>query len=170
VSEFRKSWAAPARLSAADKGVTPQAGAAAASRGWFWRILERGYRAAARLLWEKPARAWRAPEEIELLRVALVAMKERNAALEARVEELAGRLKAHLSGARHGQPMNLTTRGQVLKMARAGRQPEQIAVALGVPRGEVELLLRLQYRPAKGGEQEREKLGEATERIPEFSR
>lgn len=123
------------------------------------------------MLPETPARVLRAPDEIQLLRVAIAAAHERTAALEAQVADLSSRLKAHVSGSRAGQPMNLTARGQIIKMARAGRQPEQISGALGVPRGEVMLLLQLQFRqgqhPAdRGGK----KTSVSFKRVAEFSR
>lgn len=40
--------------------------------------------------------------------------------------------------------MNLSRRAQVLRMARRGERPEQIAAALGIPLREVELLLKIQ--------------------------
>jgi hypothetical protein len=40
--------------------------------------------------------------------------------------------------------MNTTRRTQALRMHRRGDRPEQIAAALGVARGEVELLLKVQ--------------------------
>ena len=40
--------------------------------------------------------------------------------------------------------MNLTRRSQVLRMARRGDNPEQIAAELGLPENEVQLLLKVQ--------------------------
>jgi DNA invertase Pin-like site-specific DNA recombinase len=42
-----------------------------------------------------------------------------------------------------GQPLNLNKRGQVLRMRRRGENPETIAGALGIPRHEVDLLLKV---------------------------
>ncbi len=39
--------------------------------------------------------------------------------------------------------MNLARRSQALRMYRRGERPEQIAAALGIPQGEVDLLLKL---------------------------
>jgi hypothetical protein len=125
----------------------------------------------ASMLPEAPSRLLRAPDEIELLRVAIAAAHEKNAALEGQIADLSARLKAHVSGARAGQPMNLTARGQILKMARSGRQPEQISAALGVPRGEVMLLLQLQIRQSQpSADRDRKKQLEASERSAGFSR
>jgi hypothetical protein len=40
--------------------------------------------------------------------------------------------------------LNLSKRSQALKMSRIGEKPENIAAALGLPRREVELLLKVQ--------------------------
>ncbi len=40
-------------------------------------------------------------------------------------------------------PINTTRRAQVLQMGRRGEPPEQIAAALGLPRNEVELVLKM---------------------------
>ena len=42
------------------------------------------------------------------------------------------------------QPLNLTKRGQILRMRRRGERTETIAAALDVPRNEVELLIKVQ--------------------------
>ena len=42
-----------------------------------------------------------------------------------------------------GQALNLNKRGQVLRMQRRGENPETIAGALGIPRNEVDLLLKV---------------------------
>lgn len=42
-----------------------------------------------------------------------------------------------------GQALNLNKRGQVLRMRRRGEKPETIAGALGIPRNEVDLLLKV---------------------------
>src|SRR5579864_2797106 len=42
-----------------------------------------------------------------------------------------------------GQAINLNKRGQVLRMQRRGENPESIAGALGIPRNEVDLLLKV---------------------------
>jgi hypothetical protein len=44
-----------------------------------------------------------------------------------------------------GPALNLTKRGQVLRMRRRGETPETIAGALGVPRNEVDLLLKVHH-------------------------
>ena len=40
--------------------------------------------------------------------------------------------------------LNLTKRSQVLQLHRRGETPQQIALALGVPRNEIELLIKVQ--------------------------
>jgi hypothetical protein len=141
-----------------------------ASRQAVSKALIPAVRGMASMLPEAPARLFRAPDEIELLRVAIAAAHEKHAALEGQIADLSARLKAHVSGARTGQPMNLTARGQILKMARTGRQPEQISAALGVPRGEVMLLLQLQIRQSQPADRDRKKHLETSERSPGFSR
>lgn len=141
-----------------------------ASRQAVSKALIPAVRGMASMLPEAPARLLRAPDEIELLRVAIAAAHEKNAALEGQLADLSARLRAHVSGARTGQPMNLTARGQILKMARSGRQPEQISAALGVPRGEVMLLLQLQIRQSQPADRDRKKQLETPERSPGFSR
>jgi hypothetical protein len=42
--------------------------------------------------------------------------------------------------------MNVTRRIQALRLHRRGERPEQIAAALGIARGEVDLLLKMQRR------------------------
>jgi hypothetical protein len=151
---------------AVSKALVP-AGAAPA---WFKQIGCR-LRDLVSVLPEAPARVLRTPGEIDLLRVAIAALNEKNAALEAQITDLSARLKAHVSGGRTGLPMNLTARGQVLKMARNGRQPEQISAALGVPRGEVMLLLQLQIRRTQQpADRERKKQFEIPKTNAGFSR
>jgi hypothetical protein len=43
-----------------------------------------------------------------------------------------------------GLSLNISHRAQILRMSRRGERPEQISAALGVPRSEVELLLKIQ--------------------------
>ena len=43
--------------------------------------------------------------------------------------------------------MNVSRRGQVLRMHKRGERPEQIATALGLPLNEVELLLKVSRAP-----------------------
>lgn len=65
-----------------------------------------------------------------------------------RIERLEEELRA-LRQARTPRPgMNLTKRTMVLRMSRRGERPEQIAAALGLPRAEVELLLKLHHAAA----------------------
>ena len=46
--------------------------------------------------------------------------------------------------------MNMSRRGQVLRMHRRGEEPEQIAAALGLPQNEVSLLLKI-HEVSQGG-------------------
>lgn len=76
------------------------------------------------------------------------------ASVETRISEWAGRTKAveetvaSLSAVRRPQivstGVNATQRTQVMRLARRGDRPEQIAAALRVPRNEVDLLLKVQ--------------------------
>jgi hypothetical protein len=44
-----------------------------------------------------------------------------------------------------GPAINLNKRGHALRMSRRGESPETIAGALGVPRNEVDLLLKVHF-------------------------
>jgi hypothetical protein len=66
----------------------------------------------------------------------------------AQVAEAAELLKAQLAEMEKpqwapAQPLNLTKRGQILRMRGRGERPESIAGALSIPRNEVELLLKV---------------------------
>lgn len=70
--------------------------------------------------------------------------------IEATVDSLGqrqGELELHLSRlpqlSAPRPSMNLARRSQALRMYRRGERPEQIAAALGIPQGEVDLLLKL---------------------------
>ena len=76
-----------------------------------------------------------AEESIAGLRAEMKALKESMA----EIEKWAGELP-QLSAPTPS--MNTTRRSQVLRMHRRGERPEQISAALGLPRGEVELLLK----------------------------
>lgn len=136
-------------MQASNQAVSKGLVRVAAVPGWFRQVGSRLRGGLGSSFLDSTGRMFRAPDEIELLRVAVAAAHEKSTALEAQIADLSTRLKAHVSGARSGQPMNLTARGQILKMARSGRQPEQISAALGVPRGEVMLLLQLQIRQGR---------------------
>ena len=56
------------------------------------------------------------------------------------IEEKAGKLP-QLSSPRPG--MNTSRRSQVLRMHRRGERAEQISAALGIPQGEIDLLLKV---------------------------
>lgn len=71
--------------------------------------------------------------------------------LQAEIEGIQGRLaetEEKLAGIPRIQPpqpgMNISRRSQILRLHRRGERPEQIAAALGLPQGEVDLLLKLQ--------------------------
>ena len=71
--------------------------------------------------------------------------------LESRLAEIAKaleRIESHKARAERpspasGQALNLNKRGQVLRMRRRGESTETIAGALGIPRNEVDLLLKV---------------------------
>jgi DNA-binding NarL/FixJ family response regulator len=74
------------------------------------------------------------------LETAAGEMRESLAYLQRALEEAEGQSAA---SARPIAGMNMTKRGQVLRMYRRGEQPEQIAAALTLPLNEVELLLKV---------------------------
>jgi hypothetical protein len=76
-----------------------------------------------------------AKESASKLRTEIEALKESISEIEQRAGELP-QLSAPIPS------MNTTRRSQVLRMHRRGERPEQISAALGLPRGEVELLLK----------------------------
>ena len=47
-----------------------------------------------------------------------------------------------------GSRLNITKRSQALRMSRSGDSPERIAAALGIPRNEVQLLLKVHHSAA----------------------
>lgn len=57
---------------------------------------------------------------------------------------LAGPVLWHDAGSR----LNITKRSQALRMSRSGDSPERIAAALGIPRSEVLLLLKVHHSAA----------------------
>jgi len=66
----------------------------------------------------------------------------------AQVAEALERIQSHEARAERpspapGQALNLNKRGQVLRMRRRGESMETIAGALGIPRNEVDLLLKV---------------------------
>ena len=72
-------------------------------------------------------------------------------ALQARFNELSAELQetrehAHLAVATSPAPprMNINKRGQVLRLHRRGENPAQISSSLGLARGEVDLILKVQ--------------------------
>jgi hypothetical protein len=82
-------------------------------------------------------------------------MLKQNADLEAYSSQAAGSMESLRQqmeeAARHipaattpGPQMNLIKRGQALRMRRRGETSETIAAALGVPRNEVDLLMKVQ--------------------------
>lgn len=77
-----------------------------------------------------------------------MAWREEASSHRQRIERLEEELQA-LRQAQTPRPgMNLTRRTIVLRMSRRGERPEQIAAALGLPRAEVELLLKLHHAAA----------------------
>ncbi len=100
---------------------------------WLWWS---GQRTARRVIERLEDSAKKAEEEG-------VAWKHEAASLRQRVERLEEALSA-LREAHTPRPgMNLTKRTVALRMHRRGERPEQVAAALGLPRAEVELLLKL---------------------------
>jgi hypothetical protein len=91
------------------------------------------------------------PERVEMLQFGLRATDTKLVRLQAMLDDLSTRMNHHISGARIDVPLNLTMRGQVVRMARNGQRADQIAGTLGVPLGEVMLLLKLERRAQLGG-------------------
>jgi hypothetical protein len=80
---------------------------------------------------------------------ALDAMRRDVAALAERLEEARSRVEAAAPVAlRPG--FNLSKRSQALRMHRRGDAPERISAALGVPRQEVDLLLKVHRMLVEG--------------------
>lgn len=79
-------------------------------------------------------------------------MAEEKAASRVEFENLRARLMEDLAAreARESPPpataphLNMNRRGQALRMARRGDSPDRIASALGIPKREVDLLLKVQ--------------------------
>lgn len=106
---------------------------------WLWWSGQRAVRRMEKLLESSVKKA----EEEGLV------WREEAASCRQRIERLEEELKA-LRQAQTPRPgMNLTKRTMALRMNRRGERPEQIAAALGLPRAEVELLLKL-HRAAAG--------------------
>jgi hypothetical protein len=75
--------------------------------------------------------------QIESLRGELDSFRKTQEDLDRRTGELP-QLASPIPG------MNTSRRTQALRMHRRGERPEQIAAALGIARGEIELLLKMQ--------------------------
>lgn len=69
--------------------------------------------------------------------------KARFEELEKKHQELAGQVQVFALPAQPKALINLTRRSQALQLHRQGEPPEQIAAALGLPRNEVDLLLKV---------------------------
>lgn len=78
--------------------------------------------------------------EYQLLETAVTGMRASLEQLRQAVEDSEQQAAA---AARPRPGMNLTKRGQVLRMHRRGENPGQIAAALSLPLGEVELLVKV---------------------------
>lgn len=86
--------------------------------------------------------------------------REQRENLEGRVAQIAEateRLRLQLAEMERpssipAQPLNLTKRGQILRMRRRGERPETIAGALAIPRNEVELLIKVHDLALEHGE------------------
>ncbi len=78
--------------------------------------------------------------DLDRLREDMERIRAELARLESEVEHRVGELP-QLSAPKPG--MNTSRRAQVLRMYRRGERPEQIAAALGIARGEIDLLLKV---------------------------
>ena len=73
--------------------------------------------------------------------------------LKRRVTDLESNAGSRGDGEQRESGLNDMARGKVLKMHRVGRAPEQIAETLGLPKGEVDLLIkvhRIVMKPYEG--------------------
>lgn len=105
--------------------------------------------------------AARAPARDPARDLDLESLEVRMAQMSAELEELRERLgereaeRPAVGGwAREVAGVNLNRRGQVLRLRRRGRTVEEIASTLGMPRGEVELMVKvdeLSQRVARAG-------------------
>lgn len=83
---------------------------------------------------------WRRTVE---LYAGLEALRASHAALEAALKELEEQTGGMVPPPPSCSGLNLSKRGQALQRHRMGEDPEQIAAALGIPRSEVDLLLKV---------------------------
>jgi hypothetical protein len=86
-----------------------------------------------------------APVDMAPYGAALSALYEALEDLRLRINELEARNRVSTPPDRTLN-LTLTSRGMVLKLSRQGQKPAQIARLLGIPQGEVLLLLKLQRR------------------------
>ena len=83
-------------------------------------------------------------EQIENLRGALESAHTSLRTLENNLQEVQQQTGMLTAPAPTRSGMNLSKRTQVLRLHRAGEDPAKIACALGLPRGEVDLLIKVQ--------------------------
>ena len=95
-------------------------------------------RAAALARLRPPAR-----EEIESMQSALRELSANVDTLYARTRELEAQQRS-TAPRQGGTALNLSTKGQVIKLARNGQSVRSISCTLGLPVGEVELVLKVQ--------------------------
>jgi hypothetical protein len=89
------------------------------------------------------ARFFPVRRDVDGLERAFAALQETVETLQARVYELQDRCRMPLPGS-GAMTLNLTTKALALKLARNGQDARQIASVLGVPVGEIILLLKVQ--------------------------
>lgn len=107
-----------------------------------------------------------APASVNIapLETALTRLYETLEDLRLRIEELEARNRVSTPPDR-ALNLTLTSRGMILKLTRQGQKPEQIARLLGIPQGEVLLLLRLQRIQAQPSASAEPETGAGAERI-----
>jgi hypothetical protein len=93
--------------------------------------------------------AQRRQEEIEQKLVDLLSDVE---GLRARIEEAESRTGGLVPPAPARSGLNLNTRAQAIRLDRRGSTPAQIAAILGLPAGEVDLLLKVHRLAARQDE------------------
>lgn len=82
--------------------------------------------------------------EVDALRAAYEALHQRMSDMETTVREAEARAAVLIPPPTSRSGMNMNKRLQAGRMSKRGERPEQIAAALGLPRNEVALLLKVQ--------------------------
>lgn len=129
--------------------------------------MRRHYQSAKALAsrhWEKAAQqAFPEREKERNLEEEFTALSANVEKLHSRIFELEDRLRSNVVAKSSAATLNLTSRSLALKLSRSGRDPREIASILGVPQGEVTLLLKVQRFQALPVRAEKESAKECKE-------